>query len=287
MKYTTTSHFNSTGKSFSFARKPREISLSSLNHPSLTGHLKTYNFTKRNAECKEEVSNNIRLFKRKQLPNSKRILNPNLLEDYPTSNRCHSLYIAKHKSCSGLLSPSNPNPVISYEEQPKEKGKRVYTNLYKSFKFAYNPNDPDDTNKPKRCSNKAKYDIYKNTTQIYELPGGVKRELPVKNRMTKLNEQSIKMKMQSDFSSKVSCLPGSMTRDVNDKYSLHKKMVSDGGIHRESTEERNEFRKSKKSAVYGRNANETFHNNTVIKEGKRTVLPNGVRDQFRSQFVLG
>lgn len=274
------------GKSFSFSKKPRDISLSNLNHPSLTGHLKKYDFAKRNAECKDEINPNARILARKPLPNSKRILNPSLLDTFPTSERSHSLYIDKHKTCSCLLSPSNPNPLISYEP-PKEKGKRVYSNAYKSFKFAYTPSEVNDSLKEKRCSNKAKYDIYKNTTQIYGLPGGIKREIPVNNRMNSINEKSIKMKMQSDFSSKVACLPGSMTREVNEKYETHKKMVSEGGVNRETTEERNEFRKSRKNAVFGRNANETFGNDKEVRQGRRTVLPNGVRDQFKSQFALG
>jgi hypothetical protein len=172
------------------------------------------------------------------------------------------------------------------EQKMQDKGKKIFTNTYRnSFNFANNSND--DPYKEKRCSNKSKFDIYKNTTQIYGLPGGIKREIPVRSRMNKFNEKAINMKMQSDFSSKVECLPGSMTREVKDKYVLHKKMVSDGGVNKESNEERNEFRKSRKNAVYGRNAYETGDKDNEVRQGRRTIVPNGVRDQFRSQFALG
>jgi hypothetical protein len=185
-----------------------------------------------------------------------------------------------------LLSQNDINPLTSYEIPKDDKGKKIFTNTYRnSFNFANNSND--DSYKEKRCSNKSKFDIYKNTTQIYGLPGGIKREIPVRSRMNKFNEKAINMKMQSDFSSKVECLPGSMTREVKDKYILHKKMASNGGVNKESKEERNEFRKSRKNAVYGRNAYETFDKDNTIKQGRRTIVPDGVRDQFRSQFALG
>ena len=60
--------------------------------------------------------------------------------------------------------------------------------------------------------------------------------------MNKINEQSIKMKMNSDFSSKISCLPGTMTKEVEDENKKRHKKSS--GVQKYNAETKEVFIKS-------------------------------------------
>lgn len=181
-----------------------------------------------------------------------------------------------------MISPTASNPLLYYEV-PKERKKTLHhSNTYKSFQFG---DDKQGNEEPfVRHNKKSKYAEYNYSTQIYALPGGVKREYVEKSKMNKINEQSIKMKMNSDFSSKISCLPGTMTKEVEDENKKrHKKSSGVQKYNAETKEERNIFRKGKKTPLIGGNNKETIDNDNTVREGKRK-LPPGIRDQFKSQF---
>lgn len=266
-----------SGKSYTFSTHPREINLLNLNSPEINGRLKRYRPQSSFRSEERSTSYTKRLVPQ---PNSYRTLNPELQNEDKNKNKLtHSLSVVKNKS-SGLLSPQSQNSLLYYE-LPKEKKKTLtHSKTYSSFKFGESNND---TTTQKPLSKKSKYDIYNSTTQIYSLPGGIKREIPLRNRVNKLNEDSVKMKMNSDFSSKITCLPGSMTRDAGDENRIrHKKGSSTQRFNQECHEERNFFRKGKKApkANY-----ETINRENIVREGKGR-LPPGIRDQFRSQFTF-
>lgn len=272
----SSSHYPS-GKSYTFATRPREINLLNLNSLEINGRLKRY---RPPSSFKSEERSNSHTKKLMPQPNSYRTLNPDLQTEDKNKNRLtHSLSVVKNKS-SGLLSPQSQNSLLYYE-LPKEKKKTLtHSKTYSSFKFGEANND---NNAQKPLSKKSKYDIYNSTTQIYSLPGGIKREIPVRSRVNKLNEDSVKMKMNSDFSSKITCLPGSMTKDAGDDNRIrHKKSCGTQRFNAECHEERNFFRKGKKAPKVNY---ETIDRENTIREGKRRVPP-GIRDQFRSQFTF-
>ena len=106
----SSSHYPS-GKSYTFATRPREINLLNLNSPEINGRLKRY---RPPSSFKSEERSNSHTKKLMPQPNSYRTLNPDLQTEDKNKNRLtHSLSVVKNKS-SGLLSPQSQNSLLYY-----------------------------------------------------------------------------------------------------------------------------------------------------------------------------
>lgn len=224
--------------------------------------------------------------KLKVLPDSKRTLIPSLRteeDNKKDKSKYHKLSFENNKSC-GLLNPNSFNPLISYQNSQRErrelKGSQSHNN---TFKLSYDEKDLNQ--KYKREKGESKYEEYKTTTQIYSLPGGVKRKIQEKT-INPLYKESIDKKLEDDYMSKIICLPNTETRDIDNeqKYEMKKQfriqrnnnINNDFYLQNQFKNPENIFRKGKRSF-------RNIQNNDRIK---RNFYP-GFNDQFQSHFILG
>ena len=224
--------------------------------------------------------------KLKVLPDSKRTLIPSLRteeDNKKDKSKYHKLSFENNKSC-GLLNPNSFNPLISYQNSQRErrelKGSQSHNN---TFKLSYDEKDLNQ--KYKREKGESKYEEYKTTTQIYSLPGGVKRKIQEKT-INPLYKESIDKKLEDDYMSKIICLPNTETRDIDNeqKYEMKRQfriqrnnnINNDFYLQNQFKNPENIFRKGKRSF-------RNIQNNDRIK---RNFYP-GFNDQFQSHFILG
>ena len=199
-------------------------------------------------------------------------------EDYSKDNSKYHKFSKVNNKSSGLLNPNSFNPLISYQNNKKErrelKGSQSHRN---NFKLSYEDNETKSVYK--REKGKPKYEEYKTTTQIYSLPGGVKRKIHEKIP-NPLYKESIDKKLENDYQSKISCLPNTETRDINNEAKIESKRKYKINSNRENIDkdyylktENNYFRKGKRS----------FRN---LQNNGNMCYP-GITDQFKSHFILG
>ena len=222
--------------------------------------------------------------KLKILPDSKRTLIPSLRteeENTKDKSNYHKLSFEKNKS-SGLLNPNSFNPLISYQNSQRErrelKGSQSHNN---TFKLSYDEKDLNQ--KYKREKGKPKYEEYKTTTQIYSLPGGVKRKIQEKI-INPLYKESIDKKLENDYMSKIICLPNTETRDIDNepKYENKRQFRIQRNNNNNDFYSQNQFNNSENYFRKGKRSFRNIQNNDRIK---RNFYP-GFNDQLQSHFIL-
>ena len=286
---------------FSFTTAERDIDIIKGKKPSISGNLKHYIGT---LHKESEYRPPIKRFnkKYKPQPNSQRTIDPSLrtTEDSIQErqvNKSHS----KYKS-SGALTQSYFNPLISYTNNIKNRrqlGNSTNKNAYVDhIKLNYNSNQNENENEKENNDNNNYYDEYKrqlkpgkftcyeHTTQIYGLPGGIKRKEIIRTK-NPLYKESNDLKYNDVFQSKVECLPGSLTRSSYQNRIRRYKNILQRGANDECKEERNEFRKSRKPV----NINENEYEDSLLKNRnhlsrKGHYLNPGIINQQKSYFYI-
>ena len=273
-------------KSYSFSHNPRKIQIHENPDSEITGKKKHY-FKIKPGEGKDKTQrpkSSRRHFENRT--DSRRILDPSLLQlykkDFPNPN-LHNLSREGNKS-SGVLAPNSRNNLMYYESKTKEPKKVINLDKYKHFKFSYSEEElKRDSAIAKMHHKRSVFTNYANTTQIYSLPGGVKREVIGHRRNgSSITKKSADMKMKSVFCSKVACLPGTMTRNVDGELMMSTRRKCAKTANDECTQEMNWFRKPRQGC---HRSGEESKEEKIVKEGKKHVKPE--RNEFRSTFSLG
>lgn len=212
--------FNSSNKNYTFL--PSKLKVSEYKKPLLKGRWKKYKQlsieeTKNQTLIKDDNNNNDKKNNYnnnvlKIQPNTFRTINPELQS--PKRKKLSRNYALEKRKSSGDITPNYSNPLINYSED-KKKSKTMFKNSplknKSNFKFFYDKNELNDTyRRIKRKNILSKYEL---TTQIYSLPGGVKREIP-KKYINPILEECKSKKIVNDYKSKISCLNNSMTFDL-------------------------------------------------------------------------
>jgi hypothetical protein len=129
---------------------------------------------------------------------------------------------------------TNNNTIPIRDEIFGTKPRRTNPKVYRSFSFEkiYNPNTNENNNDNyneyayRPSTRPAQFSSYNKTTQIVNLPGGVKRNIndinddgDIKNMrsLQKWDKPSHNTKIYKDYKSNVACLPGTGTITVLDK----------------------------------------------------------------------
>ena len=186
-------------------------------------------------------SGEINKFRSKHLfpqPNTKRTINPLFAPE--------DKYIQKSKSSFNLNSYNYNNNNSSnyfkyatltdfklFPSKKRASNFRLYRNnfsidnndLSENLNVNYNYDFYEDPYSKKRQLKNGLFTHYKTTTQIVNLPGGVKRNKNdinddksiIDKPKIKLMYPSFALKVEGDFKSNVSCLPNSMTKNYNNK----------------------------------------------------------------------
>ena len=218
-------------------------------------------------------------------PDSKRTLIPSLrteeIDNIKDKSKFHKLSFEKNKS-SGLLTPNSFNPLISYNNSQRERRElKGNKNQNDNFKLSYD--ELDLKQKYKREKGESKFEEYKTTTQIYSLPGGIKRKIQEK-KINPLYKESIDKKLENDYMSKIICLPNSETRNVDNELKVESKRQF--RIQRNKNNDfynQNQFNDSENYFRKGKRSFRNIQNNERIK---RYFYP-GFNDQLQSHFILG
>lgn len=286
--------------SYSFPTKPRYLDFNAPYDNLVSGKCKDYQ-THRPASTKQRIpiSNTQESRPRIKLieqPNSKRTLAPELNKDKSNKRSSSHTLSYRYNKSSGLLSPQTKNPLMNYD-LPRRIERKNNSNTFKSFKFGENYGEPLNS---KKMNKTTIYDIYGTTSQIFNLPGCIKRPYIERVKKNKCNEDSLNLKYNNDFSSNVYCLPGAMTKENGPSYydTYHIKVDKVNNVSRE-TKEPNFFRQGKKFFSLRGNKNEGKLNifrdgNGKVNSNKeyeykmqgRKKMPEGMPDQFRSQFII-
>ena len=257
------------------------------------------------------ISGEINNFRNKHIfpqPNTKRTINPFYAPKekiIPKSKSSLNINEYKYQNNNNFLHSSFLNNKLF-------PSKKRNTNLYKNnfsidnndeiSKYMNNNNNNDfyeDPYSKKRQIKNSLFNHYKTTTQIINLPGGIKRNqkeinddkstMDIKPK-TKLNYPSFSLKIKEDFKSNVSCLPNTMTkyyeipkkikppnpkRYANNDIFLRKNMNHNYNYFNNSTGKK--FNKFKQNNDECRNSSDMYSYN------------NGIRTHYRnySQFSLG
>ena len=215
-------------------------------------------------------------------PNTQRTLIPSLRteEDIKKDNSKYHKFSKQNNKSSGLLNPNSFNPLISYDNNKKERRELKSSQSNRNnFKLSYDDNEMNL--EYKREKGKPKYEEYKTTTQIYSLPGGVKRKINEKS-INPLYKESIDKKLENDYQSKIICLPNTETRDINNekkfeckrKFRIQRNKNNDFYNQNQFNDSENYFRKGKRS----------FRN---LQNVENKIMYPGITDQFKSHFILG
>ena len=185
-------------------------------------------------------------------PNTKRTINPLFAPE--------DKYIQKNNSCLNLNSYNYNNKnnnnnsnylkyatLTDFKLFPSKKRAsnfRLYRNnfsidnndLRKNLNVNYNYDFYEDPYSKKRQLKNGLFTHYKTTTQIVNLPGGVKRnQSDINDDKTmmeikpkgKLIHPSFSLKVEGDFKSNISCLPNSMTKNYKDKNKINNYYYND------------------------------------------------------------
>jgi hypothetical protein len=280
---------------FSFSTAERDIDIIKGKTPSIKGNLKHYLGT---MHKESEYRPPIKRFNKKYLPqpNSQRTIDPSLrtLEDtIPERQVNKSISHTKFQS-SGALTQSYFNPLISYKNNINKRRELCHSSNKNAYvdhiKLNENPCENDINNEYnteyKRQLKPGVYTNYEHTTQIYSLPGGIKRKI-ITRKKNPLYKESNDLKYNDVFQSKVECLPGSLTRPSYQNKILRYKNILQRGANDECKEERNEFRKSRKPV----NINENEYEDSLLKNRsyqsrKGHYLNPGIINQQKSYFCI-
>ena len=187
-------------------------------------------------------SGEINKFRSKHLfpqPNTKRTINPRFAPE--------DKYIQKSKSSFNLNSYNYNNNNSSnyfkyatltdfklFPSKKRASNFRLYRNNFsidnndrnKNLNINYDYDFYEDPFSKKRQLKSGIFNYYKTTTQIVNLPGGIKRNThDIKDDIfvndikpkSKLIHPSFSIKVEEDFKSKVTCLPNSMTKNYKVK----------------------------------------------------------------------
>lgn len=155
--------------------------------------------------------NNFRRINLKNLPDTKRTLVPELNNE--PIKRCKSSINIREEN-TNQVNRGNIQQIINKTELEKnitEKPKKCYYDVNKDKK-----NNENDSHKS--CIKFNQYSKYNHTTQITYLPGGCKRnqneisddKMIMNNHSNKGTNNIYQKKLESDYRSKISCLPNSM-----------------------------------------------------------------------------
>ena len=164
---------------------------------------------------------------------------------------------------------------------PQRKIRQTTSDTFKSFDFSGSSTDRGSVTK--RLNRESPFDIYTSTTQIYALPGGVKRKERLKVRMNDTNKDSINMKYNSDYSSKVSCLPGTMTKKVPVEPVVPSRKIGIRHANDETKENTESFRKGRSSAGCFIGKESKSYKNEWGSDGRKK-FPG--KNNFTSQFQI-
>lgn len=169
-----------------------------------------------------------------------------------------------------------------YKEATRPKSKGVHKRSYQNFRFTDTP-----TNEQLKRAKKV---------TLYGQDNLMSNVLNQKNKIKQyiqpdaFYEKARAMKFSSDFSSKISCLPGSYTREVKENSKPLRKHIESSYI-KENTSLVNKY--PEREMNWFCTSRKITHN--ILEEskerkedsygGKRHIHP-GVKSQFKSQFEL-
>ena len=239
----------------------------------------------------------------KSQPNSYRTIIPSL-QSSSSYGRNYPFNVSNHKS-NVILNAGSPNHLLNYCKT-SYKSKPIDMNKYNSFKLTYDDKEIEDKEKYKRQKKESEYTKYDVTTQIHSLPGGVKRGVLEKKRSNnKLFIGSTSMKVNSDYKSKIECLPTTMTihnednknRKEKNTFRKEKKTVGNINIYTESNPEYINRYVPTTNNQYGRNNNSNLikkpsYNKTLnietqpIRTGKKLYFGPNSPNHFKSTIVI-
>jgi hypothetical protein len=285
--------FSKIGRRYSFQNPPNEIK------PEVTGkglrHIPP--------KISEEIKNyrNVNLHPQ---PNSNRTLIPDLAPEPKKinvrnsetfTNSLNYNYNNNYFDNNNNYNNNNNNYYYNEEKlfQSKRRPNSSYMSTYDNSNYnSYNNNNNysnfnnenyknsnidgfyEDINSKRRQHADTQFSRYKTTTQIYNLHGGIKRNINEINDdkkyldtkpFLKLDQPSYSIKICDDYKSNVSCLPNSLTK-YNEKNVYNNKYI-------------NNFKKFENNDIFNRgNAYSNVRTNYRLK-GKKLYNQNG-RDLF-------
>ena len=257
-------------------------------------------------------SGEIKKFRSKHLfpqPNTKRTINPFLAPEdkyFQKSKSSNNLNIYNYNNKNNNNNNNNSNyykyaTLTNFKLFPSKKRSsnfRLYRNnfsidnndLRKNLNINYNYDFYEDPYSKKRQLKNGLFTHYKTTTQIVNLPGGIKRNqndinddksmMEIKPKI-KLIHPSFSLKVEGDFKSNVSCLPNSMTKNYNDKNKINNYYYNDKNKF-------NGYYNNEKNTInnyyYNDNwnkRNKNYFNNSYLKEKKIDRI-NHNKSEFQS-----
>ena len=197
--------------------------------------------------------------KRLELPNSKRTLIPEM-NPQPKITK-------PNRTCNNSFRFNTESPQFNYISKVDTKipNKKANPKLFKSS-ILYNC--PQEENITKREYKPTLFEKYTTTTQIYNLPGGVKRigtELnddvnKCRSFYDNKSKESYRKKVINNYNSNISCLPGSEINNVSYSYRRYNGKKNEG------------------NELFSKE-NENYMNNINVSKKKRIVLnPNVLYD---------
>lgn len=117
---------------------------------------------------------------------------------------------------SRLFSPESKNSLIYYNEPDSTERKEVIRDYRTKDSLKLSSEQCKVKTEYKRCIKPSTFNHYTSTSQIIQLPGGIKRDI---NAMKQLNENpkcprnsAFCSKVNNEYCSKVFCLPGRFTK---------------------------------------------------------------------------
>lgn len=194
----------------------------------------------------------------------------------------------KSMQSSGLISPNRNNPYMYYKDSIKESQKKTFIRTNQGLNFT----DEGDI-VPVKTSKKR---IDNNTNHNHSLSDCLFRNQGKPKPFQQpdfFTQQARSMKLNSDFSSKISCLPGSYTKEVKeDVKPLRRHMTQNTKLNKRTSnnanistdKEINWFRTSKKITHSQLEESKEYGDKCYL--GKRHIHP-GIKNQFKSNFSIG
>ena len=242
--------FSKIGRRYSYQRPPNEIK------PEVTGRGLRHIQPKISEEIKNYRTVNIH-----PQPNTNRTLIPDLAPEPKKitarnsetfTNSLNYNYNPYNNNYNNLDNNNNNNLYYNDEKlfQSKRRPNSSYykstydnSNYHSNYDNNNNPisyNNPsfdgfyEDLNSKRRQHADTQFSRYKTTTQIYNLPGGIKRNINEINDdkklletkpIYKLEHPSYSIKVYDDYKSNVSCLPNTLTK-YNEKNVYNNKYIN-------------------------------------------------------------
>ena len=256
-------------------------------------------------------SGEINKFRSKHLfpqPNTKRTINPFLAPEdkyFQKSKSSNNLNIYNYNNKNNNNNNSNYYKYATltnfklFPSKKRSSNFRLYRNnfsidnndLSENLNVNYNYDFYEDPYSKKRQLKNGLFTHYKTTTQIVNLPGGVKRNKNdinddksiIDKPKIKLMYPSFALKVEGDFKSNVSCLPNSMTKNYKDKNKINNYYYNDNWNKRNKNYFNNSYLKEKKIDRINHNKSE------FQSDGYSQNLNKGRKSYYKnySQFSLG